>query len=45
MRGSMLPDGLKKSSFFLLLDENRMLLSGLRAKPSEPQRRGSVGLV
>lgn len=36
----MLPDGLKKSLFFLLLDENRMLPLGLHANTSVPPLRG-----
>jgi hypothetical protein len=31
-RGSMFPDGLKKSSFFLLLSQNKVILSGGKHK-------------
>jgi hypothetical protein len=38
----MLPEGPKKSSFFLLLNEYKVLPSGIRAKTSEPPRVGDV---
>jgi hypothetical protein len=36
VRGSKLPEGLKKSLLFLLLYEKKMLPSGLRANTSVP---------
>jgi len=41
-RSSMLPKGLKKIPFFLLLSEYKVLPSGIRAKTSEPPRVGDV---
>jgi len=38
----MLPEGLKKPPFFLLLDENRMLLSGITCQDFSASRRDEV---
>jgi hypothetical protein len=38
----MLPDGLKKTPIFLLLDEYKVLPSGTRAKTSMLPREGDV---
>jgi hypothetical protein len=42
LRSSMLPEDLKKPSFFLLLSEDNVLPSGIRTKTSMPPGTGEV---